>query len=146
MRPLFSRPARADEPQPDLALGPARSDYLAAILQSGADAHLSHYALEVAYRIAPPAPKPKSRSSSTTAASDSAQAAEREAWIGALFPQMRFGYSCDKLQERFDQLTVADWLEQMVRLLQDIAQGNLKRCVLARPLLLSPDLLLVIMC
>ncbi|GAA5937250.1 hypothetical protein JCM3775_001592 [Rhodotorula graminis] len=101
-------------------------DYLAAIFQSGADSHLSHLALEVAFRIAPPAPKAKSRESSTTAA-DKAQAEERKTFVVALFPPSRFGYDCVKLQKRFDELTVVDWFEQTSRLLQEIADGHIKR-------------------
>ncbi|GAA5849571.1 hypothetical protein JCM9279_007274 [Rhodotorula babjevae] len=115
-------------------------DYLSAILHSGADAHLSHYALEIAFRIAPPAPKPKSRgSSAASSASDDAQAAERQAFIGALFPQSRFGTHCARHQARFDKLTVVGWLEETDGLLDEIATGHIKRSQRFRVLSLDYD-------
>ncbi|GAA6046692.1 hypothetical protein JCM3770_003120 [Rhodotorula araucariae] len=100
------------------------ADHLGAIFQSGADAHLSQLALEIAFRIAPPAPKRKSQAS--TAASPSPGSA-REQWIKTLFSRKRFGTNADEWRTTFDALDVNEWEEGTRQLLIKLAMGHIKR-------------------
>ncbi|BGP51130.1 hypothetical protein JCM10450v2_007059 [Rhodotorula kratochvilovae] len=99
------------------------ADHLGAIFQGGADAHLSQLALEVAFRIAPPAPKRKSQSSTAAAP----PASEREKWIKALFSRQRFGTGAEEWRRLFDALDATRWEEETRALLVKLAAGHIKR-------------------